>query len=90
MALGGDPSDPSQFRQDEYDANLQWAPTKGCLKGLSVRARYAVVHQHGGNVNDLTDLRGIVNYTIKSLTRMLISRTGGGPGLRLAGEAILK
>jgi hypothetical protein len=63
--FGGDPQDPSQFRQDEYDANLQWAPTKGCLKGFSVRARYAIVHQHGGAVNDLTDLRGIVNYNIK-------------------------
>jgi outer membrane OprD family porin len=63
--FGGDPQDPSQFRQDEYDANLQWTPPKGCLKGFSVRARYAVVHQHGGSVNDLTDLRGIVNYNIK-------------------------
>jgi len=63
--FGGDPEDPTQYRQDEYDANLQWAPTKGCLKGLSIRARYAVVQQHGGNVQDLTDLRGIVNYNIK-------------------------
>jgi len=63
--LGGDPQDPGQFRQDEYDANLQWTPPKGCLKGLSVRFRYAVVQQHGGNVQDLTDLRGIVNYGIK-------------------------
>lgn len=62
---GGDPADPSQFRQDEYDVNLQWAPPKGVLKGLSVRFRYAVVQQHGGNVQDLTDLRGIVNYVIK-------------------------
>jgi outer membrane porin, OprD family len=63
--FGGDPQDPSQFRQDEYDANLQWAPPKGVLKGLSIRFRYAVVQQHGGNVQDLTDLRGIVNYVIK-------------------------
>jgi hypothetical protein len=63
--FGGDPQDPTQFRQDEYDANLQWAPPKGCLKGFSIRARYAVVQQHGGNVQDLTDLRGIVNYNIK-------------------------
>ncbi len=63
--FGGDPEDPTQYRQDEYDANLQWAPAKGCLKGFSVRARYAVVQQHGGNVQDLTDLRGIVNYNIK-------------------------
>ena len=62
---GGDPADPFQFRQDEYDVNLQWAPPKGVLKGLSVRFRYAVVQQHGGNVQDLTDLRGIVNYIIK-------------------------
>jgi hypothetical protein len=63
--FGGDPQDPTQFRQDEYDANLQWTPPKGCLKGFSIRARYAVVQQHGGNVQDLTDLRGIVNYNIK-------------------------
>jgi len=63
--FGGDPQDPNQFRQDEYDANVQWTPPKGILKGLSVRFRYALVQQHGGNVQDLTDLRGIVNYVIK-------------------------
>ncbi len=63
--FGTDPSGAGQFRQDEYDANLQWAPTKGCLKGLSLRFRYAVVEQHGGDVENLTDFRAICNYVIK-------------------------
>jgi outer membrane porin, OprD family len=63
--IGTDPDGDTQYRQDEYDLNVQWVPPKGVLKGLSIRARYAVVQQHGGNVEDLTDLRGIVNYNIK-------------------------
>ena len=63
--FGTTPDAAGQYRQDEYDANLQWAPKKGCLKGLSVRVRYAEVVQHGGNVDNLTDFRVIVNYLIK-------------------------
>ena len=54
-----------QYRQNEFDSNLQWAPTKGVLKGLSLRLRYAVVHQFGGDVDNLTDFRAICNYVIK-------------------------
>ena len=38
---------------------------KAVLKGLSLRLRYAVVDQHGGDVDDLTDFRAICNYVIK-------------------------
>ena len=55
----------SGFAQDEYDFNVQWAPTKGRLKGLSLRARYAIVDQHGGSIQNLTDLRLMFNYMIK-------------------------
>ena len=63
--LGTTPNDPSQYRQDEYDANLQWAPPEGVLKGLSLRLRYAIVQQDGGDVRDLKDFRVICNYEHK-------------------------
>jgi hypothetical protein len=63
--FGTTPDAAGQFRQDEYDFNLQWAPQKNCLKGLSARVRYALVEQHGGNVDSLRDFRVIINYLIK-------------------------
>ena len=63
--FGTDPDSSTQYRQNEFDSNLQWAPTKGLLKGLSVRLRYAVVQQFGGDVHNLTDFRAICNYEIK-------------------------
>ncbi len=63
--FGTDPDSSTQFRQNEFDANLQWGPTKGLLKGLSLRLRYAVVQQFGGDVHNLTDFRAICNYEIK-------------------------
>ena len=63
--FGTTPDQVGQFRQDEYDFNVQWAPPKGCLKGFSLRFRYAIVDQHGGSVQNLTDLRAICNYVIK-------------------------
>ncbi len=63
--FGTSPDLAGQYRQNEYDFNLQWGPKKGVLEGLSVRLRYAVVHQFGGDVNDLTDFRAICNYVIK-------------------------
>jgi hypothetical protein len=54
-----------QYRQDEYDFNLQRAPPKGRLKALALRLRYAIAEQHGGNVDTLTDFRAICNYVIK-------------------------
>jgi hypothetical protein len=63
--FGTDPDSATQFRQNEFDSNLQWAPTKGVVKGLSVRLRYAVVQQFGGDVHNLTDFRTICNYEIK-------------------------
>src|SRR5882762_3925180 len=57
--FGTTPDQAGQYRQDEYDFNLQWAPPKNFLKGLSLRLRYAIVDQHGGNVDNLTDFRAI-------------------------------
>jgi outer membrane porin, OprD family len=61
---GTEPDAADQFARDEVDFNLQWAPKKGVLKGLSLRLRYAMVEQHGGDSDRLTDLRAIANYAI--------------------------
>jgi hypothetical protein len=63
--FGTTPNPAGQYRVDEYDFNLQWVPPKGCLKGLTLRLRYAIVEQHGGDVDNLTDFRAICNYVIK-------------------------
>ncbi len=63
--FGTDPDLAGQFRQNEFDWNLQWGPKKGVLEGLSLRLRYAVVQQFGGDVHNLTDFRAIFNYVIK-------------------------
>jgi len=63
--FGTTPDAAGQYRQDEYDFNVQWAPQKSCLKGLSARVRYALVNQHGGDVDALKDFRVIINYLIK-------------------------
>lgn len=58
---GSDPDAPDQYKRDEYDMNLQWKPGDK-LKGLTLRARYAIVTQDEGDVEDLDDLRLIVYY----------------------------
>ena len=63
--FGTEPDEPGEFRQDEYDLNLQWAPTEGALKGLSLRLRYAFVEQDGGDDDTLTDFRVICNYAFE-------------------------
>lgn len=63
---GSQPTDPLLSAQDEYDFNVQWAASKGSLKGFSVRARYAVVTQDFGGP-DLQDFRLIFNYDPPSL-----------------------
>ena len=63
--FGTDPDLANQYRQNEFDFNLQWGPKKGVLEGLSLRLRYAVVQQFGGDVDNLTDFRAICNYVIK-------------------------
>ncbi len=63
--FGTDPDQAGQYRQNEFDFNLQWGPKKGVLEGLSLRLRYAVVQQFGGDVDNLTDFRAICNYVIK-------------------------
>jgi outer membrane porin, OprD family len=62
--FGTTPDLGGQYRQNEYDLNLQYSPKKGRLKDLSFRLRYALVHQYGGNVDNLTDFRAICNYVI--------------------------
>lgn len=63
---GSQPNDPAESAQDEFDFNIQWNPTSGSFKGLSVRLRYAVVTQDIGGP-DLQDFRLIVNYDPPSL-----------------------
>ena len=48
--------------QDELDANLQWAPKTGWLRGTSYRVRYAYVRQRGDDDPNLEDFRVIINY----------------------------
>jgi outer membrane porin, OprD family len=62
--FGTTPDQPGQYRQDECDLNLQWAPTAGVMKGFALRLRYAVVEQHGGGADTLTDFRVICNYAM--------------------------
>jgi len=59
---GTDPEGPGRYAVDEFDANLQWAPARGWLKGFSLRLRYALVDRRGAPGNDLHDFRVIVNY----------------------------
>lgn len=61
---GMDPELPDQYARDEYDFNVEWAPTKGWMKGLALRVRYALVDQHDDESERLTDFRVICNYTI--------------------------
>jgi hypothetical protein len=59
---GGTPDDPAHFRKNELDLNLEWAPSKNLLKGLSLRIRYAIVEEYGPMVRDLGDFRVISNF----------------------------
>jgi hypothetical protein len=63
--FGTEPDQAGEFRQDECDLNLQWAPAEGALKGLSLRLRYAFVQQDGGNDDSFTDFRVICNYAFE-------------------------
>src|SRR5438045_8703231 len=55
--FGTDPDSATQFRQNEFDSNLQWAPTTCVLKGCSLRLRDAVAQRVGGGVSDLPVVR---------------------------------
>lgn len=61
---GTTPSDPGQYPRDECDLNVQWAPRRGRLKGLSLRVRCAAVDQHGGDAQQSRDFRAILNYAV--------------------------
>jgi len=60
--FGTQPDDIGQYRQNEYDFSVKWEPPEGVLKGLSLRLRYALIQQDGGDVQDLQDFRVILNY----------------------------
>lgn len=62
---GSDPDDPTEYRKDELDLNLQWEPDGEWLSGLSVRLRYALVEEHGPVTRDLRDFRVICNYGLE-------------------------
>lgn len=61
---GMDPDLAGQYARDEYNVNLEWAPTKGWIKGLALRLRYALVDQHHDESDLLSDFRVICNYTV--------------------------
>ncbi len=63
--FGMEPEAAGQYRQNEYNFNVQWAPPEGVLKGLSLRVRYGIVQQDGGDVHDIQDFRVICNYGLK-------------------------
>jgi hypothetical protein len=52
---------------NEFNADLQWRPQEGLLKGLWLRIRYGLVEQYGGPRNTQHDFRVIVNYGIPLL-----------------------
>lgn len=54
----------AQVRSDEYGLDAQWSPSRGLLKGLRVRARYAHVPQAGGSGEDVTEVRVICGYDL--------------------------
>jgi hypothetical protein len=62
---GSDPDDPTEYRKDELDLNLQWEPDGEWLSGLSLRLRYALVEEHGPVTRDLRDFRVICNYGLE-------------------------
>ncbi|HTO53404.1 MAG TPA: OprD family outer membrane porin [Myxococcota bacterium] len=53
--------------EDEYDFDLQWRPGLPKLKGLWLRARFAMVNERGGAHATLDDYRLIVNYDFAAL-----------------------
>jgi hypothetical protein len=60
--FGTEPDEVGQYRQNEYDFNVQWQPPEGVLKGFSLRLRYSLVQQDEGAVQDIQDFRVICNY----------------------------
>jgi hypothetical protein len=62
--FGTDPDPGNEYRQNEYNFNVQWAPTDGLLKNLSLRVRYAIVEQFGGDTENVSDFRVIADYNI--------------------------
>jgi hypothetical protein len=57
----------SVSNENEFDADLQWKPKQGFLKGIWFRVRYAVVHQYEEPKNYIHDFRFIVNYDFSLL-----------------------
>ena len=53
--------------ENEFNADLQWRPTRSSLNGLSVRFRYSRVEQYQGTEDNLEDFRVIINYDFSLL-----------------------
>ncbi len=65
---GWNRADPGHvYNEDEYNADIQWRPKIGVLKGFWPRFRYGRVEQRGGSSSAINDLRMIVNYEISVL-----------------------
>lgn len=62
---GTEPDADDAYANDEYDLNLEWAPTRGPLLGFGFRLRYGRVDQRGGNAETVEDFRVISNYTLE-------------------------
>lgn len=60
--LGTDPDSPKDYSKNEYDGNVQWSGSQGLWKGLTLRARYALVTQNGGEAEDTRDFRVMCYY----------------------------
>jgi hypothetical protein len=60
---GTQPDAPNQYKQDEYDFNLQWRATGGRLDGLRLVALYAHVSQAGPTELHTNQLRLVTYYT---------------------------
>jgi len=63
---GANPDNPEQYAREEYDMNIQWRATSGLLKGMTLRARYALAGQDEGDVEDIEDIRLICYYSLFS------------------------
>lgn len=64
---GSCPTALRTYAQDEYDSSLQWKAGSGPLKGLSLRARFAHVDQHGGGSPHQNEIRLAMYYEPPSL-----------------------
>ena len=63
--FGTDPDLARQFRQNEFDFNLQWGPKKAFWRACRCVCAMRSSSSLEENVDNLTDFRAILNYVIK-------------------------